>query len=111
MTATLNWNFDLGNDETITTTVQTAKFGDGYEARVSIGLNPVVRKWTLTSTRAISENIPLIEFLEARKGAEAFIWTDPDGFTRKYVCRTWTKSRAERGLTVVKCDFEQVFEP
>lgn len=104
------WKPDLGAQRTVKPSVRPVKFGDGYEMRVPLGVNYKPRSWSVRFTRAISEIQPLLDFLEARGGVEAFSWVDPLGNTGTYVCREWNHTQQGFGLYAVSGTFEQVFE-
>lgn len=91
--------------------VLEARFGDGYTQRVGDGINIAPRIWTLTfNTRTDDEIAPILAFLQARNGIEAFNWTDPDGVTGVYVCREWRRTAVNKGINDLSTTFEQVFE-
>ena len=91
--------------------VLLGKFGDGYEQRVGDGINLRPRKWSLTfNTRTDAEMSPILAFLRARNGVEAFDWTDPDGVAGKFVCRSWTRLPVRYGINNLSAVFEEVFE-
>lgn len=89
----------------------SAKFGDGYEQRSSIGLNPILPTWSLTFTGLRKEIDPIDVFLEARGGAESFQWKTPDEEGGLYVCRKWTKKREHGSKVTLQCELEKVSEP
>jgi len=58
--------------------VNAAKFGDGYEARVALGLNHIARRWVLTFDNRPNASAGAIEeFLTERGAVESFDWTPP----------------------------------
>lgn len=59
--------------------VRTVQFGDGYEQRQAKALRPKRQKWEVSKTgnKALIEEIKA--FFDARRGAESFYWTPPDG--------------------------------
>lgn len=92
--------------------VAVTKFGDGYEARQEIGLNPSAKKWSPSFTvRTTAEKDEIVNFFRARRAVESFDWVDPEGNTGKYVCRAWSPRRIRYNLWSVSCTFEEVFEP
>lgn len=94
--------------------IRTVKFGDGYEQRLTIGLNQDPAEWSLTFI-LIDEQIKEIEdFLKARgKDAQSFTWTPPDEeVSYKWKCQGgWTKEMFEPGISRISTTFTQVFEP
>ena len=92
--------------------VLAAQFGDGYQQRVGDGINIRPRKWTLQfDARTDAEMTPILAFLRARNGVEAFDWTDPDGVAGKFVCRRWSRTQPNFGINNLSAVFEEVFEP
>jgi len=56
-----------------------ATYGDGYEQRVSAGINNLPESWSLTwNNRTINDANKVIKFLEDQKGVTAFDWYPPD---------------------------------
>lgn len=105
--STFIWAPAPGAGYTCRPTVEPAKFGDGYEARVPIGINTQPKKWSLKFAKYPEL---VLAFLEARNGAEAFNWVDPFGGNGVYVCREWKPVSTGPRSFEVACDFEQVFE-
>ena len=73
--------------------IRAAKFGEGYEQRVRDGINHNPQKWTINFTRRGGADIDAIyDFMEARGGDEAFLWTPRGEVTaRVFICRKWTR--------------------
>lgn len=75
--------------------VDTTKFGDGYELRRPSGLNSVSETWSVSwdaLTRPQYET--LYSFLVARKGVEAFSWRAPwDAAVKAWVCTAMSSRR------------------
>lgn len=92
--------------------VLESKFGDGYQQRVGDGINIRPRKWSLTfNSRTDAELAPIVAFLRARNGIEAFDWTDPEGVAGKFVCKSWTPTKVRYGVNNLTAEFNEVFEP
>lgn len=108
---TFTWYPNMASENTETPTVKVTKFGDGYEARVPNAINIIPQSWSLTFEKARlgGEGQAIRNFLRARKGVEAFNWTNPFGEAGVYVARKWSFTSNEGYLTV-KVTFEQVFE-
>lgn len=108
---TFTWYPDMASDNTEAPEVKVTKFGDGYEARVANAVNVIKQSWSLTFTkgRPTGECQAIRAFLKARKGVEAFNWTNPFNEAGVYVARKWT-STSNEGYLTVKVTFEQVFE-
>lgn len=94
--------------------VRRVQFGDGYEQRLTFGLNQNPKEWSLTWNNISEANADTIEaFLDARAADGAsFDWTPPDEVTAyKWVCASWNKSIAYAGRATISAVFSQVFEP
>jgi phage-related protein len=89
--------------------VIVTKFGDGYEQRVTTGINNSPEKWSLTFTVGNPALPAALAFVQARKGVESFYWQNSFGVTNVYVCRRWNMSRTP-GKQSLSMEFEQVFE-
>jgi phage-related protein len=87
--------------------VESVKFGDGYEQRVSLGINTRPRKWSLTFTL---DTAAVLDFLETANGVDSFNWTDPFGVSGKYICRNWKTEHKGGRIHTLSADFEQVFD-
>lgn len=94
--------------------VLSATFGDGFEQRVTDGINTAMLEFGLSF-----ENMPedegdnICDFLDARKGTEYFLWTPPRGTEGKYVCsepirRDWNPD--VDGESNISVTFRQVFD-
>ncbi len=105
-----SWNADLGAQRSVKPTVQVTRFGDGYELRTTPVLNNTPQVWKVSFTVGPNEAKAILDFLEARKGSEAFLWTDPMGKQRTHVCREWASAQQQFGVYVVSASFEQVYE-
>lgn len=103
-----------GAQKTSNPKLRTARFGDGYEQRVSFGLNQNPKQWDLTWQNITEANADTIEtFLNARAADGAsFDWTPPDEATAyKWVCEQWSKTVPYTGRATISATFRQVFEP
>ena len=92
--------------------VLLAKFGDGYEQRVGDGINLRPRKYSLTfNTRTDAEIAPILAFLRARNGTQAFDWTPSDGSgAGVFACRQWQHTVVRFGINNLTATFEEVWE-
>lgn len=92
--------------------IRTVKFGDGYEQRLSFGLNTQPKTWTLQfNNRDDAERDNILTFLRARGGSDSFDWTDPNGYAGKWVCSEWKSSQSGCNFNDIAATFRQVFEP
>lgn len=88
---------------------RVVKFNDGYEQRLSFGLNTDLKTWDLTfSNRSTQETIQITRFFESQRGTEAFSWTDPFGGIGYYVCEEWSVEMAAYNLNNIRAVFRQV---
>ena len=94
--------------------VRRVQFGDGYEVRLTYGLNQNPKEWNVQWNNISETDADTIEtFLNARAADNAsFDWTPPDETTSyKWVCSSWTKTIDYPTLSTIEATFRQVFEP
>ena len=92
--------------------IRRVKFGDGYEQRLSYGLNTQPKKWSLQFlNRTDTERDNILTFLRARGAAESFDWTDPNSYVGKWICAQWNTSQESCNFNNITATFEEVFEP
>lgn len=94
--------------------VRTVQFGDGYEQRLTYGLNQNPQSWTLRWEYRTDTDADLIEaFFDARAADnDAFDWSPPDdASTYKWVCNEWDRTLTHPNLSTITATFRQVFEP
>lgn len=98
------------NSEPRTRIVQ---FGDGYEQRLSYGLNQNPKQWQLTFDVSDTDADTIEAFLNARAADSAsFDWTPPDTTTSyKWVCPSWNREMYTTERSRINVTFRQVFEP
>jgi phage-related protein len=106
---------DFSAEKTTESKTRRVAFGDGYEQRITFGLNQNPRTWQLTWDNRSEADCDTIEtFLNARvvDGA-SFDWTPPDEATSyKWVCESnWTKRLNSCNFNTITATFRQVFEP
>jgi phage-related protein len=91
--------------------VRKTAFGDGYEQRVSFGLNTNPKEWSLTfAERTDAERDAILAFFDARGGSENFDWTPPRGTPGKYVCEDWQVTLRACNFNTIQAKFRQVYE-
>lgn len=76
--------------------VRRVKFGDGYEARIADGLNPISMTISISwKNRTHGESAILIDFFRRHAGMHWFFHT-PHGepSPKKFVCPKWSSSRS-----------------
>ena len=89
------------------------QFGDGYQQRVSFGLNQDPKVWNLTFNVKDSDADVIEAFLEARgKDGASFSWKAPDESSAlQWICRSFNKEVFSFDRNRITATFEQVFEP
>lgn len=103
---------DYGASKKSAPRTRSAEFGSGYSQRVTFGINQDPKVWTLQwNNRTATDANTIEDFLEARKGTEAFNWSPPDDASSyKWICREWQKTLPYSNLFNITATFEQVFE-
>ncbi len=89
------------------------QFGDGYEQRLTFGLNQNPKSFNLTFEVSETDSDTIETFLNARAADNAsFDFTPPgEGSSSKFVCEQWTKSIPYLNRATIQATFRQVFEP
>ena len=101
-----------GAQKTSQPKVRRVQFGDGYEQRLTFGLNQNPKSWSLTWEVSETDADTIETFLDARAAQESFDWTAPgEEGSSKYVCAEWSKSIPYLTRATVQATFMQVFEP
>ena len=91
--------------------IRKVQFGDGYEARLTYGINQNPKVFNLTFEVSETDADTIETFLEARGGAESFDWSPPDETTTyKWICQDWSKSIPYLNRATITVTFQQVFE-
>ena len=93
--------------------VRKVQFGDGYEARLTYGLNQNPKVLSLTLEVSETDADTIETFLDARAADNAnFDFTPPgEGSASKFVCENWSKSIPYLNRARIQATFRQVFEP
>ena len=101
-----------GAQKTSAPAVRTVKFGDGYEQRLTFGVNQNPKQWDLTWNVSETDADTIETFLDARAGQENFDWTPPgEASSYKWICSQWNKSIPYLNRATITATFRQVFEP
>ena len=88
---------------------RVVRFNDGYEQRLTWGLNTDLKTWLLRfDYRSNDETAQINAFLSARRCVDSFSWTDPYGGTSYYVCEDWSVEHAAYNLNNIQATFRQV---
>ena len=93
---------------------QVVKLGDGYEQRLTIGLNQNPFILTLAFNNITETDADTIEtFLTARADDNAsFDFTAPgESASKKYICDDHKKTIRFANRASITCQFREVFEP
>ena len=105
---------DFGASRKSQPIVRKMQFGDGYEQRLTYGLNQNPRVWDLTWTAKSNTDADAIEsFFDARAVDNAsFTWTPLDEATAyKWVVESWSRDFRYANVNTITATFRQVFEP
>ena len=90
------------------------KLGDGYENRITFGLNQNPKTFSLTFVVSEADADTIEDFLDARaaNSMESFDFTPPgETSSSKFVCEDWSKSIPFLNRATIQATFRQVFEP
>lgn len=111
--AVFTWNVDSGAVQNKKPRVSNIKFGDGYEQRVSYGINTNPQEWDLSfANRSEDESNEIDDFLTEHAGITSFEWTPPgQASALKFKCQEWVKVAQKGNFFSITAKFEQVFEP
>ena len=102
-----------GTQKTSSPAVKTVRFGDGYEQRLTFGLNQNPKVYSLTFNVSETDSDTIETFLDARAADSAsFTFTPPgEASSSKFVCEEWSKSMPYLNRATIQATFRQVFEP
>jgi phage-related protein len=109
--AVFTWVPDVGITREVQPVVLSAKFGEGYEQRITYGARDLQKFIVTFSGRDNTETDAIINFLAVCRGAESFTWTPPIGGAPagKYLCRSWNRTMPNNGFNVIgPLTFEEV---
>lgn len=93
--------------------VRTVQYGDGYQTRLTYGLNQNPKEWSLTWEVSETDADTIEAFLDARATDNAsFDWTPlGEATSYKWICPEWRKSIPYLDRASITATFRQVFEP
>tara|TARA_R100000234_G_scaffold111103_1_gene83908 strand:+ start:1063 stop:1413 length:351 start_codon:yes stop_codon:yes gene_type:complete len=94
--------------------IRTVKFGDGYEHRLTFGLNQNPKVFNLVWKNITETESDTIEtFLDARASDnDSFTYTPPnESSAMEFKCTDWSKSIDFPNRATIQATFTQVFEP
>lgn len=89
---------------------KTANFGDRYTQSAPDGLNFAWKEWSIEwSELFTTEKDTIMNFLDARQGAETFNWVNPaNNTTYKIRCKEFTDKWVKAGIWSITAKFVQV---
>jgi phage-related protein len=91
--------------------VRETEMGDGYTQSVQDGINDMREAWNLAFTRRPKSIIDSIDDFLRENRNSAFFWLNPDGMTKKYRCKSWSKVVRHAQDADLSCEFIEDFEP
>ena len=93
--------------------VRKVQFGDGYEARLTYGINQNPKVFNLTFEVSETDADTIETFLDARAADNASFDFTPSGesSSSKFVCEQWDKSIPYLNRATIQTTFREVFEP
>ena len=98
----------MGASASVHHNITKTQFGDGYAQRVSHGINNQRMDWSGSKTGDWQTVIlPIKTFLDEHKGVIPFLWTNPHGQTKKYVCENYEISQKKGNFWEISLKFEQ----
>lgn len=102
------WAPANGPTGTVSFKLNEAQFGDGYSQRAPDGLNHRRNSWPVTFRGDLAKITAIAAFLDARGGAEAFLWTPPGGTQGAYVAKEYQRTVTDALTHSIAATFEQV---
>ena len=92
---------------------RAVRFGDGFEKRLTFGINQNPKVYNLTFEVSETDADTIETFLDARAADNgAFDFTPPgEAESSKFVCEEWNKSIPYLNRATIQATFRQVFEP
>lgn len=111
MALVLTFPVDTGVTGEANFRVRSIRFGDGYQQDVKDGLNNKEDSWPVSASGPQADIQPLIDFLDARGGAEAFLWTPPRGVQGLYKCKSYTTVDTHGNNVKLSATFVRSFQP
>ena len=93
--------------------INVITFGDGFQQRLTKGLNQNPVSIDLRFDLSQTESNTAITFLNERiSDGESFTFTVPnENVAKNFVCTTYSTSIPYLNRVVLSCTFEEVFEP
>lgn len=90
--------------------IKRSDFGDGYSQRAGDGLNSIKRNYNFNwNAIGVAAAQAIEDFLEARGGHEAFLYTPPrEADPRKFICTEWARGYSGGDADSITATFEEV---
>lgn len=107
------WLPQYGAQSSVTPTILTAAYGDGYSQDIAIGINSTPQTWTLSFNNDPVTADSIWQFLMNQGGVKRFWWVPPRQSDAIKVKTTgvYTKTETDVGQVTVGVTFQQVFDP
>lgn len=93
--------------------MRALSFGDGYQQRVTFGLNQNPKQYDLEFILKEADAQILEDFLDARaQDCASFDWIAPDDTaSKKWICPSWTREFLGPAASRIQLSLIEVFEP
>jgi phage-related protein len=93
--------------------IRSARYGDGFETRFTMGLNQNPKTYNLTFEVSETDADTIETFLDARAAdAASFDFTPPgESSSSKFYCFEWSKSIPYLNRATIQATFIEKFEP
>ena len=93
--------------------VNVISFGDGFEQRITQGLNQNPITLNLTFDLSQTDSTTAVNFLNARitDGASFTFLVPNENVTKNFVCLTYNTAVPYKNRVTLTCSFREVFEP
>tara|TARA_Y100001937_G_C6944128_1_gene251725 strand:+ start:51 stop:395 length:345 start_codon:yes stop_codon:yes gene_type:complete len=93
--------------------INVVSFGDGFEQRLTEGLNQNPIILNLTFNLSQTDSTTAISFLNARitDGASFTFLVPNENVTKNFVCLTYDTAVPYKNRVTLTCSFREVFEP
>ncbi|AVY67158.1 phage tail protein [Xanthomonas translucens] len=110
MADTFTWTPTTSSRGTAASSVNRARFGDGYAQSSADGINPILRSHDLTFTARKPVIVAIAAFIDAHPGV-SFNFTHPLHGAGLYQCDGYSDSNDGGGMWTLTATFEQTFQP
>ena len=105
---TFEWTMNMGASKDTQFRVNRTQFGDDYAQLSTIGINNKTEAWSGNKTGDYQTVIkPIEQFLDEHAGSKPFIWTDPNGHTKQYICAGYSSNQRKGNMWQISLKFEQ----